>query len=96
MTDLHTARERMVRTQSRLLDERALAAEIADMEALARKSYPRLHVTQDLGLGMMLWMSPFFAARAGRARSANARSRPSTACGSIRPGISAASHCYGT
>ena len=44
----------------RLLGERALAAEIRDMEALVGKLYPDLHVTQDLGLGMLLWMSHFF------------------------------------
>jgi hypothetical protein len=43
----------------RLLDERALAPEIAEMEALVERTYPRLHVTQDLGLGMILWMSHF-------------------------------------
>lgn len=44
----------------RLLDAEALAGEIAQMQELAEKSYPRLHVTQDLGLGMLLWMSHFF------------------------------------
>lgn len=45
----------------RLLGERELADEIAEMDALVRKSYAGLHVTQDLGLGMVLWMSHFFA-----------------------------------
>jgi hypothetical protein len=44
----------------RLLDERALAGEIAQMRALVEQSYRRLLVTQDLGLGMLLWMSHFF------------------------------------
>jgi hypothetical protein len=44
----------------RLLGERALATEIRDVEALVGKLYPDLHVTQDLGLGMLLWMSHFF------------------------------------
>jgi hypothetical protein len=44
----------------RLLGERELAAEIRDMEALVHTLYPGLHVTQDLGLGMLLWMSHFF------------------------------------
>lgn len=44
----------------RLLDADALAVEIAEMSQLVEKSYPRLHVTQDLGLGMLLWMSHFF------------------------------------
>ena len=34
--------------------------EIAEMQQLVEQSYPRLHVTQDLGLGMLLWMSHFF------------------------------------
>jgi len=44
----------------RLLSEPTLAAEICDMQALVDKLYPDLHVTQDLGLGMLLWMSHFF------------------------------------
>jgi hypothetical protein len=44
----------------RLLDEGELAPEISDMEALVAKSYPNLVVTQDLGLGMILWMAQFF------------------------------------
>jgi hypothetical protein len=45
----------------RVLDEKALSREIADMRALIDRSSPDLHITQDLGLGMMLWMSQFFA-----------------------------------
>jgi hypothetical protein len=30
------------------------------MEQLVEQSYAQLHVTQDLGLGMLLWMSHFF------------------------------------
>lgn len=44
----------------RLLDEQALAAEIADMRALIERSYDELVITQDLGLGMMLWLTHFF------------------------------------
>ena len=44
----------------RLLDPVGLAPEIADMEALVEASYRALTITQDLGLGMMLWMSHFF------------------------------------
>jgi hypothetical protein len=44
----------------RLLDEEALAAEIGELEALMRRSTERLHVTQDLGIGMLLWLSHFF------------------------------------
>lgn len=44
----------------RLLDADALASEINQMHELVERTYPRLHVTQDLGLGMLLWMSHFF------------------------------------
>ena len=44
----------------RLLDPAGLAPEIADMRALVEASYRTLTITQDLGLGMMLWMSHFF------------------------------------
>jgi hypothetical protein len=44
----------------RLLDETALAGEIADMSLLIEQTAPDLHITQDLGLGMMLWMTQFF------------------------------------
>jgi len=44
----------------RLLDEKALAREIADMRVLIDRSAPDLQITQDLGLGMMLWMTHFF------------------------------------
>lgn len=45
----------------RLLDPAGLAPEIAEMTALVERSYRTLTITQDLGLGMMLWMSHFFA-----------------------------------
>jgi hypothetical protein len=44
----------------RLLDEQALSREIADMHALIERSAADLWITQDLGLGMMLWMTHFF------------------------------------
>jgi len=44
----------------RLLDEAGLGAQIADMRLLIEQSAPDLHITQDLGLGMMLWMTQFF------------------------------------
>jgi len=44
----------------RLLDERSLSREIADMRRLIDRSAPDLVITQDLGLGMMLRMSHFF------------------------------------
>lgn len=46
----------------RLLGEEALAAEIAEMKALVEAQYRTLDITQDLGIGMMLWMSHFFPA----------------------------------
>jgi hypothetical protein len=56
----------------RLLDERALSREIADMRLLIDQSAPDLRITQDLGLGMMLWTTHFFPdeawARIQRAR----------------------------
>ena len=44
----------------RLLDEAALASEIADMREIIDRSAADLVVTQDLGLGMMLWLTHFF------------------------------------
>jgi hypothetical protein len=46
----------------RLLDEDALSSEIADMRTLIDMHYADLHITQDLGLGMMLWLTHFFPA----------------------------------
>lgn len=43
----------------RLVDAGALASEIADMELLVEQSMKRLFVTQDLGAGMMLWLTHF-------------------------------------
>lgn len=44
----------------RQLDEKALSEEIEEMRELVEQAWPRLTITQDLGLGMMLWMSHFF------------------------------------
>lgn len=44
----------------RLLDETALSREIAEMRLLIGHAAPQLMITQDLGLGMMLWMTQFF------------------------------------
>lgn len=44
----------------RMLDEVALSHEIDDMRDLVNRSAPDLVITQDLGLGMMLWMTHFF------------------------------------
>jgi hypothetical protein len=44
----------------RLLDETALAGEIAEMAELIEGQYRTLDIDQDLGLGMMLWLSHFF------------------------------------
>lgn len=48
----------------RLLAPDALAPEIAELCALVEASYRDLVITQDLGLGMMLWMTHFFPAEA--------------------------------
>lgn len=44
----------------RLLDPDALADEIADMRALVERLFKEIHLDQDLGIGMMLWMTHFF------------------------------------
>lgn len=44
----------------RLLDERALEREIGEMRRLIEQQFRELVITQDLGLGMMLWISHFF------------------------------------
>ena len=44
----------------RMLDEIALAREISEMQKLIEKSANELIIWQDLGIGMMLWMSHFY------------------------------------
>lgn len=44
----------------RILDEHALSREITDMRLLIDQTARDLVITQDLGIGMMLWMSHFF------------------------------------
>jgi hypothetical protein len=44
----------------RLLDPAGLKTEIQEMAVLVERSYPTLRVDQDLGLGMILWMTHFF------------------------------------
>ena len=44
----------------RLLDEQALSREIAEMRALIKWTADDLVITQDLGLGIMLWLTHFF------------------------------------
>ena len=44
----------------RLLDEQALAPQVAEMKDLIDRDYQRLQIDQDLGLGMMLWLAHFF------------------------------------
>ena len=46
----------------RVLGEEALAPQIADMRHLIEGTAPSLSITQDLGVGMMLWMTHFFPA----------------------------------
>ena len=43
----------------RLLDQETLAGEIKEMRSLVETSYGNLTITQDLGLGMMLWFTHF-------------------------------------
>jgi hypothetical protein len=44
----------------RLLDDDALAPQIAEMRALMEQTWRTLDIEQDLGLGMMLWLAHFF------------------------------------
>ncbi|MDX1584569.1 MAG: hypothetical protein R3338_13315 [Thermoanaerobaculia bacterium] len=44
----------------RLLDPEGLAPEIDEMRKLVESNYRHLRIDQDLGLGMMLWMTHFF------------------------------------
>ena len=44
----------------RMLDEEALAPEIAQMRDLMERDWRTLDIDQDLGLGMMLWLAHFF------------------------------------
>jgi hypothetical protein len=44
----------------RLLGVEELAGEIAEMREIMERQYPSLHVDQDLGLGMILWLAHFF------------------------------------
>jgi len=44
----------------RQVDEKALSEEIGEMRDLVEQAWPQLRIKQDLGLGMMLWMSHFF------------------------------------
>jgi hypothetical protein len=57
----------------RLLDEGTLAEEIRQLKIIVEHTYRDLVINQDLGLGMMLWMTHFFPqepwARAQRERS---------------------------
>jgi hypothetical protein len=44
----------------KLLSETELSAEIAEMRAIIEQQYGALRIDQDLGLGMMLWLTHFF------------------------------------
>jgi hypothetical protein len=44
----------------RLLGDKELTTEIADMRAIMERQYETLDIDQDLGLGMMLWLAHFF------------------------------------
>jgi hypothetical protein len=44
----------------KLLSETELAREIGEMRAIMEQQYEALRIDQDLGLGMMLWLTHFF------------------------------------
>ena len=44
----------------KLLSEAELAREIADVRGIMERQYEALRIDQDLGLGMMLWLTHFF------------------------------------
>ncbi len=44
----------------RLLSEKELAGEIAEVRQIIERQYQSLEIDQDLGLGMMLWLAHFF------------------------------------
>ena len=44
----------------RMLDEDALAREIAEMRDLIERDWRKLDIEQDLGLGTMLWLAHLF------------------------------------
>jgi hypothetical protein len=44
----------------RMLDQEALAPEVAQMHDLMERDWRTLEIDQDLGLGMMLWLAHFF------------------------------------
>ena len=44
----------------KLLSEAELAREIAEMRGIMERQYEALRIDQDLGLGMMLWLTHFF------------------------------------
>lgn len=48
----------------RLLDSQQLAPEIRDLQSLVERGYRELMVTQDLGLGILLWLTHFFPSEA--------------------------------
>ena len=72
----------------RLLDEQALAPEIAGMQALIDRQSPTLAIDQDLGLGMMLWLASFFPQEDWAKVQTRRASRRSTDSGPIRPATS--------
>jgi len=55
------------------------------MKDIIEQNYRSLVISQDLGLGMMLWMTHFFPAETWRVFIANGASRCLTLCGSILP-----------
>ena len=74
----------------RCLDENALAREIAEMRVLMEATAANLTITQDLGLGMMLWLTHFFQKRIGLWSNGGAASPYWLGCG-VKTAIFAAS-----
>jgi hypothetical protein len=68
----------------RLLDEQALAREIGEMYALIKRTAGDLVITQDLGLGMILWLALPRGGMGQAAYEALARhARPHVAAGGV-------------
>ena len=74
----------------RTLDEEALSSEIAEMRTLIDRDWRTLDIEQDLGLGMMLWLSHFFPDEPWAKAQIRRASRTLDAMWSIHQAISAA------
>ena len=66
------------------------------MKALLERIYPDLTITQDLGLGMIVWMSHSFPRKGGQGFIMTEVWPCWIECGSTFPGISAGSRDFRT